>query len=932
MKWGFTLIDRDGLRTGIKEPLGWESFSIKIKRHPKRHGTFMEVQGNQFDFIDKAMELLRIEYEIYGTDGYYELEIRNRCAGSWMIFYVGTIDFKTYVYTCGLPCKVTAEVQKVGPLVDFLNRFDQPVNVDSTFCFDEVTDIQLGTKNKNILLPSKAFLLKADASNSGVRSFDLEADPAYVFPGTSPFPPDAGQLSGAIALPLNVITDSSLQIFAPAPTAVFYPSPAATPAVISNDPASTIKCTAGTFTLDVRAKGRFKYTSSGASGTSGLSLAFLLFVDDVFTLYADIDTMIQNTDIIGTTFPVVDHVNSGDIDAVTEFDIAFAGDVEVPQGSKIYCFLALGYLKFTDFTDTVEIEFDPQTHFHAEIISTCVATEAKLRMINETVDTVIESITNRRLKLYSEYYGRTDSLPFSFEANGCGALRAVTTGLDIRRVLMKDGNDPSLFLSMQDCFDALCAIDNIGIGTDTQQGFDVIRMEHWKFFYQDEVIHRCAGVDQIKTSSRTDMIYSIFKTGFAKWEAESFAGLDEFLTRREYRTQLTGVQNTLEQICKWIASGYAIETTRRFGINDKDWRYDNETFLLCLSTEFHISGIFIEPNQLWLPKNTFFDEDSVGKSITIQGTVFNDGTYTIDAFTISIFDLVVLTLSAGVTSETVDLITITDNDADPAAPKYAVELGNITCAAFVVDPATLYNYRISPAHMAMRWFDTIMTAFRKRIDDYKLIFSKGDGNFVARGSMVSTVCKPENGLLRENESITPHRFADPEVDATPIFTADKKEFDFGLSAEAFKKIMASPYGLIGYGSGCERGAGWIDELQYFPEAGKAKWNLIPKMDVTLTTIAEICCNEIAFVEPVVPDLLVEEDLFVQVTIFGDPPFTILDQNVPAWMIVDLTGNILTLTGRPSGPDTGADVVVFINIGGCNESQQAIDQTITVGIP
>ncbi|HMP16364.1 MAG TPA: hypothetical protein PKD72_05035, partial [Gemmatales bacterium] len=78
-------------------------------------------------------------------------------------------------------------------------------------------------------------------------------------------------------------------------------------------------------------------------------------------------------------------------------------------------------------------------------------------------------------------------------------------------------------------------------------------------------------------------IFSTFEFGYQKWEAEQFNGLDELLTKRRYRTTIGSVQNQLSQISSMIASGYAIEITRRIGNTEsKDWRYDNDNFVICL--------------------------------------------------------------------------------------------------------------------------------------------------------------------------------------------------------------------------------------------------------------------------------------------------------------------------------------------------------------
>jgi len=102
-----------------------------------------------------------------------------------------------------------------------------------------------------------------------------------------------------------------------------------------------------------------------------------------------------------------------------------------------------------------------------------------------------------------------------------------------------------------------------------------------QYFYQDNILADI-GLVSITKRPRLSLYIKNFKTGYSKYEAEQFNGLDEFLTERDYTTKLVNNNNTLERVCQFIASGYAIELTRREGnLNTKDWRFDADTFLIC---------------------------------------------------------------------------------------------------------------------------------------------------------------------------------------------------------------------------------------------------------------------------------------------------------------------------------------------------------------
>ncbi|MEO5888932.1 MAG: hypothetical protein ABIQ31_01705, partial [Ferruginibacter sp.] len=258
----------------------------------------------------------------------------------------------------------------------------------------------------------------------------------------------------------------------------------------------------------------------------------------------------------------------------------------------------------------------------------------------------------------------------------------------------------------------------------------------------------CSDVGQITRKAYDKEVFSTFQFGYQKWEAEEYNGLDEFLTKITGRTTLNKIKNDLVKLSKWIASGYALEVTRRKGDdNTKDWRYDKETFIICCK---------------------------------------RNGS----------------------------------NDI-------VVELGNVLDPENIIDPDTIYNYRISPIRNAMRWMNKIFESYRQFGGDCKLIFTDGDGNYFAKGQMDSTDCRQENGPIQENQTIDLSIYEDTD-DAKPFLLPERVSFQYPMSSGDSRRIKANPYGLIYFSNDCEEGYGYIDTINYVPEEGKATFSLIPK--------------------------------------------------------------------------------------------------------
>jgi hypothetical protein len=805
MRWRFYLIDRNGVQTRIEEPGGWDSFTLVIQRHKERHGTFRALQSTQFQFYDVGREMLKDEYDQYGSRGIFDLKIDGRCGSGWQEVYRGRIDFANFEHICADVCYATAQLDQVGAIIDFVNRFDQSVDLTSSTAFDGATLTNYTGLSKKILLPSKAILLRSILKNSAAAEYIISNDIGFI----SGFPTGTGHVNGALNVPFDTVDINSIKDCKPEAIIDFFNNSndgEQPPELIYNTPNQDLNCYGQSFSVTFRVKGAYKNLVSG-SGSHTLSLS-LKKGTNTFSTGA---TMIAGWTLsTGTTNPV----------ATITFDQSYSGTVVLAPGEKLWLDFFFDYTKTTSYIPDLRLAIDPETNFTASVTSKCDATVGKISFVNETASRVIEAITNNQLKLYSEYYGRTNSQPYAMSVNGCGGLRGVSLGLDIRRAKLADGSDPKMFLSMKDVFDSLSAIDNIGVGPE---GTDKIRMEPWHFFYQDDVIFSCRNIQSLKKSSKPDELYSTFKNGYDKWESEDYNGLDEFLTKREWRTSLTSAKNALEKICKWIASGYAWEVTRRKTNDTKDWRYDNDVFIACLIDYFQGSADFTSATNSFniIPElpNMF----AIGDSITISNTTSNNVTRTISNI-VPIANSLQIYVSAALVNEVAPNAKIRNN----TTPFYGIEVKSITSAANILDPDTVYNFRISPARNAMRWFDYVAKCYKNIAGTDGLFFSSADGNYVASGNLVDPAgCKLETGNLSEKGNITLSSFADAD-NGTPITEPERVLFSYPLSFTEYNLIVGSPYSLIEYVASCERGFGWIDTIEYNPEDGNAKFTLIPK--------------------------------------------------------------------------------------------------------
>lgn len=869
MNWRFTIINRDNISFVIDEPVGWDSNVVEVKRDAEWHGVFFTNQGDSYIFYGKAMQLLKQEYDTYGLGGKMKLLVEEDCGKGFELFSSGSFMFKDYEYVCGSECYVKVPLEGESELKEIRNRLNQKVNLDSLVAFDGVTPLShYNNLSFDMSLPSKGIYLK----DYSIADNDISED----FGGCLRSP----------ALPFHTRNKGCDQL-----TFALDEKSAEIGGYMFNAVGQQGTKYNGHL-LDITLQGNgindigtaFEDTSSGSlsSYIYPLNLSPVVNYYNGSINYGQISNPVALSYLfkgqlkVGKCFlhNVVfyflrlpdrpDNPNNGE--ALADYDVLkrkiILGDSELYEndtvainetlvdnsfvlnkGDRLYIFLAIIESKDNSQIDAV-VNYNgkalyftlySESFFKIENISYTDNSLAKTFAVNETLSRVVESITNDKLRVYSDFFGRVDSQPYNHSVDGCGSLSVITNGLRLRRQENRLGDSSILAISLQDLFNGLNPIYNIGVGIEkdnNREGNNCVRVEPFEYFYKNEIIHHCESVEEVSLKFYDKEVYSTFNIGYEKWESEQYNGLDEFLTKRSYRTDISETKNELSRLSKFIASGYSLEITRRKSEDKdtKDWRYDKDVFIICTSRKQLFAAIFTKNNDgldtIKIFTTQFNQAFFIGlTTIKIEGTVNNDLTYSIHTTTSG---------DGWVLYEIVENILFNENCSTTSFPDISfplgqyVELGNIENAKNIIDPKTIYNFRISPIRNALRWCKTLFKTY-KDLSNAKLLFTDGDANYLAEGKYTGNSCEYFNGVIAENATIDLNLFNDQD-DATPINTAERISFKYPLSSKDFNNIQTNPYGLISYKSECcnDLSFGWIDTIQYKPEEGIATFTLIPK--------------------------------------------------------------------------------------------------------
>lgn len=560
MQWRFFLDELE-----IDEPVGWADLELSMNRDDTYHGMQFEVSTGTLRFFGAAANYLIDKKETNAIFNNVVFKAEQTCEeNNYTELVEGRLNFGKYKATCGTLCLVEIPFEEEGCKVTFKNRFDQKVDLDSLFAYDNATVLpdyaQLG---KKIRIPAKALQAAVDGS-VGADGYENISTHADVAGGLLLVRPEydverynnikTGQLTGGNNCEDN---SGSAECFGPI-----------TPQLLFED---LIQCFDGNYDYNIRMKGEVEI---GANVNLFHIKHKIVKWDGVGNIFDDAVIVQEATLFDGLPSPPPGPLTQA-------FDNTFTGTTTIADGIGFYSYIEVGYT--TSGGGDITVRFTDDTFFTLEAIKICPDTQADYYMVHEALSRVAESITNKCLRVKSAYYGRTDSQPFSFDEDGCGSLRMFTGGLKLR-----NAPDGHFFASAKDLISGLNAIDNIGFEiTDDPKitGRFILRIEPVAEFYQDTEILRLESISESVNELQESLHYAKILAGYKKWEVEQVNGLNEFNSTREYRTNADTISTTLDIQSSLIAGSYPIEVTRQQSFAEtgaQDTTYDDETFIICL--------------------------------------------------------------------------------------------------------------------------------------------------------------------------------------------------------------------------------------------------------------------------------------------------------------------------------------------------------------
>lgn len=510
MKWEFTLLDRNNVAIDIDEPVGWDVIEIDIKRDRDMHGVFFDFQDNELLFYKKPGRMIKAEYDQYGIQGNMTLIVKQACENKPTVeLYRGRLLFAQYEYVCGDECYAKVPVETTSDIMELRNRWDQKVDLQATKAFDQTTDlVPYARLPFNQLLPSKGVLLQDDGENehdieeevlgtdvpgSGARSYYSQFE--LVMDNTKAseignFSPNAGVRSTFISGAGSPLDNNAFLLPDQPPFGYFIGVNPLFSGPILNFPDDSPNYNDVSDVIDFKFKTKFTITALNGATLNHVYVVICRLPNGVDGSspdhYREQSTGLWYLIEKKYSFPLVPGFTGSQTFETVVNDPAF----RLNKKDTIYAFITL-YTRIVAGIDANQNLFAIKFHkdecyWRMKTLSHTPATKSKVFMINEAISRVAESVTNDKIRAYSDYFGRPDAQPYTSPEDGCGALEVITKGIYIRRQENRIPDNPNLFTqSMKDIWDGINPIHNLGWGIEpdpARPGNKRMRVEPWTFF------------------------------------------------------------------------------------------------------------------------------------------------------------------------------------------------------------------------------------------------------------------------------------------------------------------------------------------------------------------------------------------------------------------------------------------------------------------
>lgn len=652
--------DPNGITTIVDEPAGFDGVTIDLKRIKYYHG-FVDNIDDSFSSLQwdgEAFKILNNAYDIKGFDAKCKCIIEFSCEPNLSPYeqlYSGYFDFTTIKSVKGDRCYIEIGVLSDSGIVEFGNRISANVDINSNKDFDGNALTDYSSKLDEIVpTPSKTLRLisKTDVKNQTYQTLTANANEAFNEAGQN------GQTKRFLYFTASVVDIQDLSDFAGMGSGLFYDNNANHGFVDTINQGLVSACENGyiftnqpdanyipsLFILNIDQTIRVECIGSNQFfwGNNGFGFCYVHIVGQ-----SNADWFINNIDIILNSLPALpstynhwfsidsnskvwiylpmqvggpyDGYSSPPANGHLDFHIQrIDWSIDVDNSQNVYSFI-YGRLQCGYITNIPTMKISTQVGGYWSLrrdtrIVDSDTSVYKRSPINEVLSRITENITNDKLRVYSETFGRKDSLPYATPNNGKFGGLCIANGLRLRQATLGDGNTDNIQISMQDCLKSLNGILPIGYGVEDdphRSGYKVVRIEDFKYFYKNNIVFVADEVNNIETDSSFDETFYKFVSGYKTWKASQYNGLDDFFSSSEWHTSLNSTSNEVDATSSFIGSPFCIEAQRRISKTSEDSQYDTYIFMIMYGLNWNSGAnqFILEQGGLQSYANFLFPDD-----------------------------------------------------------------------------------------------------------------------------------------------------------------------------------------------------------------------------------------------------------------------------------------------------------------------------------
>jgi len=570
VKYKMISLDNNSTLELLTDPKNWNEAEKTLKRSTKTYGVYTELSKN-LEFSQDGADFLRVQYEVYDIEARVILE-EYRIYPNQDGFYLhssGTFDFSGYssdenyvkipFKTGGLNAEIKAQLREKFELerIESLNGVE----------LSEFTTKTVALTSRQILLVSQ-FETPENYEDLGFNN---------TVPYRTPF--------------LNVLSNSDEDNIRPVVQEI-VPYTAGSPDVLNFE------------------EGNYFYGESDVSKTVNVTGNLDFKIRSGATVAASI--YIYVTDDNNNVSQEIVIYQSGFVNN-QQFIIDINETINLVEDDN----MALVIVGYSSQTQSNSIKYNKSTLTVTED-SIRPDSNSKFNFMHEVGDRLMQIITGKQNKFYSDFYGRTD---LGYDEDGEFSKTALALGFWIRKF-----DDEKIEVSLKDFLETSNSIHNTGYGIETINGVEQLVLEDLKYFFQNEVgIVLTEQVSNVKRKAASDMYYANMSYGYKKPKDdrmyEEAMGLDEYNTNTSYTNPITRVDKKYDKISNYRADAYGKEFARRkpkLNFPEQDTRYDKDIFILDLKDglgDAYLERIWSDDYEV-LPTGVFSPETATNLRLT----------------------------------------------------------------------------------------------------------------------------------------------------------------------------------------------------------------------------------------------------------------------------------------------------------------------------